>query len=316
MNKEYPEIVLVSNLHDYSTDYIAKILYDHEEKFVRINRDTLFSYDVIFDIGCECIILKNSSSEIILSPEHTKSFYYRAPTFLREGKKYKSNSEHLFHTQWAAFFRSLSFFDTSKWTNNVVATYKAEMKPIQLKQAKKCGFTVPRTIITNTSGKNFFSKDELLALKTIDTAVLSEGNKTGFIYTNFLPQQDLEKYETASTPFFLQQKIYPKLDIRITVIGDKAYAFKILHKGRGIDGDWRKIKQELEYEYIDIPTEISNKCILLTKQLGLNFSGIDIIKSEDNYFFIELNPTGEWSWLMKNTGVRLDYEIAKFISTI
>ena len=65
MNKEYPEIVLVSNLHDYSTDYIAKILYDHEEKFVRINRDTLFSYDVIFDIGCECIILKNSSSEII-----------------------------------------------------------------------------------------------------------------------------------------------------------------------------------------------------------------------------------------------------------
>ena len=40
-------------------------------------------------------------------------------------------------------------------------------------------------------------------------------------------------------------------------------------------------------------------------RLELRYGGIDLIESEGSFFFIEVNPTGEWYWLQSNTGIDL-----------
>ncbi len=40
-------------------------------------------------------------------------------------------------------------------------------------------------------------------------------------------------------------------------------------------------------------------------ELGLSFGAIDLIESNNGYYFIEVNPTGEWAWLVENAGLKI-----------
>lgn len=44
-------------------------------------------------------------------------------------------------------------------------------------------------------------------------------------------------------------------------------------------------------------------------KLKLQFGGIDLIYMKDTYYFIEVNPTGEWGWLLNSAGMRIDIAI-------
>ncbi len=52
--------------------------------------------------------------------------------------------------------------------------------------------------------------------------------------------------------------------------------------------------------------DIANKCIDLVKRLGLKFSAIDMVLTPSGkYYFLEINPNGQWAWLEKRTGHKL-----------
>jgi glutathione synthase/RimK-type ligase-like ATP-grasp enzyme len=48
----------------------------------------------------------------------------------------------------------------------------------------------------------------------------------------------------------------------------------------------------------------------------LNFGAIDLIFHNNEYYFIEINPTGEWSWLQKITGYKFDELIVKSLKNV
>lgn len=46
--------------------------------------------------------------------------------------------------------------------------------------------------------------------------------------------------------------------------------------------------------------------------LNLNFGAIDLIQRNEEFFFIEINPTGEWGWIT-NDSRRIDCDIAGWL---
>ena len=50
------------------------------------------------------------------------------------------------------------------------------------------------------------------------------------------------------------------------------------------------------------------------KNLNLSFGGVDLAFSKGKYYFIEVNPTGEWGWLVKTTGYEIDKEIVNWLT--
>jgi len=62
-----------------------------------------------------------------------------------------------------------------------------------------------------------------------------------------------------------------------------------------------------------LPSDIERRCIQLTKKLNLKFGGIDLVIHDGNYHFIEINPTGEWSWLMHHLNLDIDKAIAELL---
>lgn len=305
-----PEILIISNKFDFSTDLITNKLRELNVPYLRLNRDELGEYSIDFDPFLPSLVIGIAGLSYKITNNNLRSIYYRAPTFLRDiFQNDLPEEEQLYRTQWSAFVRSLIVFENANWVNNPVDTYKAEMKPYQLYYAKKIGFKVPTTIISNYTGNQINTTK--IAIKSIDTAILSQNEDEAFVYTTILNSRDIIETQYSS-PFFMQEGLVPKIDIRITVIGSTIIPIKIINDD-GIDEDWRKFKGEIKYEIFVLPNDIHKFCLELAKGLKLSFCAIDMIETENGFFFIEVNPTGEWAWLQKNTGYEFDTKIANLL---
>lgn len=303
MNVEY---LILSDSKDYTTDYVAIELHNRKLKYLRLDRDLLDNYKINFDLNRLELNVKIDDFSYVISKK-LKGVFYRAPTYLRETfNSATSPNEQIKNSQWMAFFRNLELFSNAKWINSPSKTFLAENKLYQLKIAKSIGFKIPNTLVSNNVNfvSNKFSKTKLI-VKSLDTVVLSFGNtEEGFFYTNDTSLHELEECNLSLAPIILQNKLEEKIDIRVTVVGKWANAVSILRKGTliGVSDDWRKEKNSVKFENVKLPRTILAKCIRIVSELGLVYGAIDLIYSKGEYYFIEINPTGEWAWLVHSCG--------------
>lgn len=225
-----------------------------------------------------------------------------------------SFEEQLYRSQWMAFLRNIMLFENVLWMNNPTATFKAENKMLQLKYARESGLQCPTTHLLNST--DFISLDDKTSyvVKSLDTVILRKAQREAFCYTNILTGKEIKQSYIASAPIVLQDNISPKIDIRVTVVGKKAFPVKITNNGDGINGDWRKHKDIVDFIPFELPCQVENACIEVARKLGLWFGGIDLAFSSGKYYFIEINPTGEWAWLINSTGLRIDKAICDYLT--
>ncbi len=308
-----PSILLVANQHDFTTDHVAYQLKEKSKTYFRLNIDQLASNKITLFPMEPRLVATIDGINLEISLDTLKSIYFRAPTFLRDNYQPKlSPDEQFSRAQWATFVRSLTVFDPLLWVNHPQATYLAEIKPYQLKVAKEIGFLLPETVITNTTDNIGFSKEKngSIVVKTIDPAILRNNGDEAFIFTNFVSEKELMKSKISSSPIIIQETLWPKIDIRVTVVDKKVFAVAIKKNGKGIKRDWRREKGKIQYENIKLDLETKNRCITLLARLDLKFGAIDLVYVDDQYFFLEINPTGEWAWLLSHTDHKIDEAIA------
>lgn len=314
MEKICPEVLIISNMYDYSTDHIAFQLNKAKIPYLRLNRDQLSDFRISFIPGDQKLFGEVDDFCFEITGNRLKAVYFRAPVYLRDN--YQPNlspDEQLSRSQWEAFIKGLMVYDDVFWVNHPQATYKAEIKPYQLYMAQKTGFDVPDTIVTNTIDSKAPIRKERMAIKTLDPVILKLNDKEGFIYTNIVEYDELLKAEISNAPIILQEALIPKIDIRVTVVGETIFAVSITQNNKGIDKDWRLEKDNVCYKNIKLPDELEDKCLLFMNKLDLKFGAIDFALHQGKYYFLEINPTGEWAWLMENTKLEIDKAITKLL---
>jgi glutathione synthase/RimK-type ligase-like ATP-grasp enzyme len=307
------EVLVVSTTSDYTSDYVCLELDQRKTNYLRINRDEFLNYTIIFDISSLILSVKINGETYIISEPRLKSIYYRAPIYLRDIYQPELPAQmQLFRTQWAAFVRNLTVFEKPLWINNPIATYKAENKILQLKYAQMVGLTCPSTYVTNTCPPSVINNIDYI-VKSLDTAVLRIDGHEAFVYSNKISGKEIESAQLSLAPVIIQNYIQPKIDLRVTVIGESLYCVKILSDGQGVEGDWRQKKDHVEFIECQLPLDISQSCIDLVKSLGLCFGAIDLIQSNNAMYFLEINPTGEWGWLVQSAGLPIHKTICNYL---
>jgi len=300
--------LVVSSTIDYSSDLICYELERRGKSYLRINRDHFAEYKILYSLEADCLNIKMDDSNYKITSDTLKSIYFRAPVFLRTGKTY-SLQEQLFRSQWSAFIRNLIAFDKAKWVNHPVATYRAENKLYQLKCAKHFGFSVPTTYIGNSLPADI-TRECTYIVKSLDTALFYDNGQEMFTYSTMVTGQELLNAEVKSAPVIIQECLHNKTDLRVTAIGDELFAVSITKSGRKIEGDWRQnAKEELNYDCIGLPPKMHQQILDLMRFLGLEFGGIDFALVDGTYYFIEVNPTGEWGWLVSASHLPIDKAI-------
>lgn len=306
--------LVLSSTMDYSSDLICAELEMRRLNYLRLNRDRFAEYEIEYALEDDAVKVKMGDAQYLLSAKSVKSVYFRAPVFLRTTGKAYTVEEQLKRSQWSAFIRNLIVLDKASWINHPVAIYRAENKLYQLKVASQCGLAVPETYVGNSLPQSIVH-DNMYIVKSLDTALFYDGNNEMFTYSTMVSGQELLCAEIKAAPVIIQEYLHTKTDLRVTVIGNQIFSVSITKQGEPLVGDWRKSnKDNLDYVCIELPQAIKNQITQLIKNLDLSFGGIDLALVGDTYYFIEVNPTGEWGWLTSSASIPVDKAIVDYMA--
>ncbi len=187
--------------------------------------------------------------------------------------------------------------------NNPASDAESLYKLYQLRLARDVGFFVPDTVVTSdpVAAAEFYEK---CGREVIYKLVAENSN---FYFPNFqipagipalpLRPSEAEHFEQVKcAPHLFQRRVRKKFDVRTTVVGREMFSLKIDSQARGSRLDWR-LDYSVPMEMIDLPNEISEKCLSIMRRMKLNYAAFDFcVDDDDRYFFLELNCAGQYLW--------------------
>jgi hypothetical protein len=297
------EVLLLSSRFDLSTDYVAAELASRGVPFLRLNSEDLERVEIVWHPEGPVLEVAGEDAVATVSHDVLRAVQVRRPTFLRSTAALAPKQALAAH-HWLTFLRGLQTFENARWMNRPVSDYLAENKMVQLAAAVELGLKVPRTVVTNAAKPISRVIGSCVALKGVDTVLWREGAFEYFGYTTILNGAELAGADLSAMPAIAQTPLAPKVDIRVTIVGSRVWTVGITAGGGPIEGDWRLLRDAVEYEVHRLPEAVAAACLRLVRRLDLQFAALDLALVDGEYFFLELNPLGEWAWLAE--GLQLD----------
>jgi ATP-GRASP peptide maturase of grasp-with-spasm system len=312
-------ILILTNSKDVSADFVEKWLHEYNTFFFRINADELFENTKLFIDICNNELTIN---EVVIKAKDVKIVWYRkfgsldnTAYFKKLKKKIPSvDYKQLINESYEVLETISQLFDKSKWLTN----YKNIRinKMTILKEAVNLGLKVPKTFVVNQKEQIVnLSKSIDLITKSIYEILFFNRNDISFsMFTKELKESDLELLPLFFNPSLVQEKIIKKFEVRAFYLLGTFYSMAIFSQFQeSSKTDFRKtdIENPNNIVPIEIPTEIRIKLEQLLIKIGLNCCSIDLIVNEDDEFiFLEINPTGQFGMI----GLPLNYELHKKIA--
>ena len=194
------------------------------------------------------------------------------------------------------------------WISRPASIRVASNKLYQMQLGSEIGFNLPKTLVTNNAAEVKVFRTEVgdMVFKAIYPVLRTDTDGIEYMFTNLIKSSDpFDLSGISVSPSIFQEVIYGQ-DIRVTVIGKKVFATKILKKGT-IKGeiDWRlgtADERKLGYRVVTLPEEVEDKCLQIVSRLNLVFGAIDLIEDfGGNYWFLEINPNGQWGFIEQAT---------------
>lgn len=176
-----------------------------------------------------------------------------------------------------------------------------ESKMLQLMEAKRCGLSIPSTIVSNNYDHIKKFQDDhkgRIICKSLISQTWKGKETVAFAYTSIMPHmEDFLRDTIKIHPAIYQGYIDKSFEVRVIIFGGVQFGIVIDSQNEEATRiDWRarrlfKNNNELHM----IPEDVFNRCILLMEKLGIKYGAFDfIVKPDGNYVFLEINEAGQF----------------------
>lgn len=307
-------VLISSNQNDFTTNVVIDWLYYNKVSWTRVNP----SDEYFFSFGSEGIVLFHKDKSLKL--KFIDSYWYRRGKIELRVSEMKNSSpesnERVVLKQREIIEEFLQF----KFENrNSVGRYSISEpnKLIILEEAKKLNMIIPNSYIIERKEDlfNLEKKESEIITKTITgSSVFQFEDNIGIIYTNRLDSKSYDIIPTDFFPSLVQCKIQKKYELRVFFLKDKFWAMAIFsQKDEKTKEDYRRYNQEKANRNVPylLPNELKDKLRNLMVKIGQNSGSIDLIVSTDNkYYFLEVNPIGQFGDISHICNFHLEKEIA------
>ncbi|MGW1615951.1 MvdC/MvdD family ATP grasp protein [Streptomyces sp. NPDC002285] len=199
------------------------------------------------------------------------------------------------------------------WINPPALDGVAHHKPYQWEVARRMGLTLPRTLVTNDTGR---------ARRFIQETGLGRTVFKGFIAsvdawreTRLVRTEDLAALDAVQYAPVIFQEYVPGTDLRVTVVGDRVFAAEIDASQTGYPVDMRMVVHESRVRPVTLPSAVSDRLLRLMRTLGLVYGAIDLRRRPSGeYVFLEVNPAGQWLFVEERTGLPITAAVAALLA--
>jgi hypothetical protein len=182
-------------------------------------------------------------------------------------------------------------------------------KPYQAQLIREQGFLTPETLVTNDPElvRGFREQHGRVIYKSI-SAVRS-------IVQELSDEDDerLERIRWCPTQF---QAFVDGTNVRVHTVGDEAFATAIRSEATDYRYAARQAGEPAELREVTLAPELAERCLALSRSLGLEFAGIDLkITPDDEVYCFEVNPSPAFSYYEGNTDQAISAAVARRLLT-
>ena len=210
--------------------------------------------------------------------------------------------------------RCRAFHDTlTRWleisparvVNRCVPMGSNSSKPYQTQIIREQGFRVPETLITNDPAlvREFAALHGRVIYKSI-SAVRS--------IVQTLDANDFDRLEQIRWCPTQFQAFVDGTNLRVHTIGGEVYATAISTDATDYRYAARQCGDPADLREVDLSPELAQKCLALSRALGLEFAGIDLkVTPDDEVYCFEVNPCPAFSYYEKNANQPISEGVAR-----
>ncbi|WMY11309.1 MvdC/MvdD family ATP grasp protein [Paraburkholderia phenoliruptrix] len=314
-------VLVVTNRQDVTTDFVILEMQRRGVPYVRLNSEYLAQGILRLTPESGAHGFQLTIGERLVSLAEFGAAYYRRPGVPHAAGLVPEQYLAYCEGEWGASLRALYAFLETRWLNSPQRIDAAENKPYQLFIASALGFSIPETCITNDAreARRLLAGGKTIG-KPLRTALIGIANDERVIFTEQIADASaIDDAAVAVAPIIFQRQIVKALDVRVTVVGNAVFSVAI-HSQTTVESsvDWRRGNNpHLEHSVVQLPPDIREKCVAIVKRFGLRFGAIDLVLDTDNkYWFLEINPNGQWAWIETRTGLPITAAIVDELQSI
>ncbi|WP_347218001.1 grasp-with-spasm system ATP-grasp peptide maturase [Chryseobacterium sp.] len=299
-------ILIVSKNSDRTTIQVMKWFSVMGKKWIRIHEDDFFEIKVIK----KRIYLESQRISFFL--DEIQSVWYRRGgiNFKRLSYQNPSINIHMNEAQYWLEDYVIKTLESKKHINT--QTYAHVNKLLVLEKAKIAGLTVPDYFLAENTDEVDL---EQTIVKSITGNVILESINTkedGIMYTTTIKEREEKDFFIS----FFQKKIEKNFEIRSFYLNGEFSSMAIFSQNdEQTKTDLRKYNKERPNRNVpyNLPKNIEEKAHLLMSSLNLNSGSIDFIKTGDQYYFLEVNPIGQFGNVSADCNYSIEKKIAEFL---
>jgi glutathione synthase/RimK-type ligase-like ATP-grasp enzyme len=210
-----------------------------------------------------------------------------------------------------------SFLDTvdAPHMNSCEADRRAGNRLLQSTLARKIGFVVPDTLVTQDAAQAsaFINRFRATITKAISFGIISS-DRDEIAHTSRITEMS-NLAGLGGCPVLIQPEIEKKHEWRVTTVGQRVFAARTRREATVDQLDWRRSEDVGNiFEKADLPRDVSDKLLLLCERSAIQFGAHDLIEAPDgDFYFLETNPAGQWGWLEAHLGLPIGEAIASWL---
>jgi ATP-GRASP peptide maturase of grasp-with-spasm system len=317
-------ILILSESSDSSSDKVCSWLNYYKKKYIRLNRALSQNciQNVYFDGSEVKVEIKLGNQLIDLSK--ISVFWCRRGKFRHTINPIITDNieldkvlieHHLTELRRLTEFTH-TFLEESSCINNP-KLYNVNKLNL-LRQAQKCGLKIPKTLISRRPERvvQHFAGEDFIT-KNISEIFFHKDDS--YIYSQSTIQVDSEELglRNKMSPSLFQKFIGKKYELRIFFLADMFFSSAIFSGNNDkTREDFRNYDTKNENRLVPfkLPAKIKESLIMLSQLTGINSGSVDmIVDYQDDYYFIEINPVGQFEWVSRLCNFGIEQEIAKYL---
>lgn len=266
---------------------------------------------ILFERGRRALSVRGPALD--LAGSRFDTVWHRRPCYVLDEERLHPADREFADLECGVFRRSLFnlLAPEAFWINPPDAAARAGRKPLQQSTAMEVGLATPATLYTNDPEeiRGFLTRHGgRIVYKAFRGISWRDDDTYWMPYTSLLTERELiEDALLRAVPGIYQELIPKAFELRITVIGQRVLAAKVLSQETETGRlDWRKAYHELRMEPYEVPPGIASRCREVVARLGLVFGCIDmVVTPQGEFVFLEVNEMGQFLFVEHYSGIPL-----------
>lgn len=197
------------------------------------------------------------------------------------------------------------------WLTTLDLLGAAENKPLQYRRAAAAGVPVPEWVVT--TDPDALPLGGMWVSKPLGPGSFIDDAGHGWIVPTSEIDIHRDREVLARVPFVLQRRLNATQHARVVTVGNAVYSATL--PADGLPLDWRLSPAGHEgFTSAPGPESVHTLAAAVARCLGVGYSAQDWIRDSDGlWWFVDLNPAGQWLFLPNDVSEPITAAIAEFL---